>query len=769
MPLTVRRLGVTGLLLAPVVVFAQVAPSIPVPDIEVVVTAPLPGSAVERDRVPSNTQVLRSPELQRTGPASALRALDERLGSVALDQALGNPFQPNLIYRGYEASPISGNPQGLATYINGTRYNQPFGDTTLWDLIPDIAVDRIELANSPAFGLNALGGAVTIKLKDGFSYHGGQLELSGGSFGRIQASAQYGRQSGNTAGYVTVNGLNEKGWRDGSPSQLRQIYGDIGWRGEKTEVHFNVLGADNVLTGAGTTPVDLLAASRSALFTNPNEQRNKYLRLSLSGTHEVSDHITLQASAYYSNLAQRERNGNASQAQTCSDDATFLCDGADTPYTNRSGSRILTFPTASGAYSQLDQTAIDSNGYGATLQGTHRSELLGRPNRFLVGASYDGGGTLFSARSTLGALTLSRDFAGPGDVIALADGSITPVRLSATNSYYGLYASNALDITEALTATVSGRLNVAQIDLADQTGTVLSGKHSYFRFNPAAGLTYKITPAVSAYVGYIEGNRTPTPSELSCASPASSCSLANFFVSDPALKQVTASTYEAGLRGGLTVGDGARMTWNAGLFRTDSRDDILFTAAPVLGRGYFQNVGATRRQGVEAGFSVQQGAALGFVSYTYTDATFQTAFSAGSQNNPFADANGKIQIRPGNQIPGIPAHRLKFGLQYEITPAWTVGTTGIFSSGQVLQGDASNLNPKTGGYFVLNANTSYRLTPSVELFGLVQNLTDTKYATYGGFSPVTLAPIVQAPGSNNTRSLSPGAPIAGYGGVRVIF
>ncbi len=755
-------------LAAALILMTMAAQAQTMPDVEIIVTAPLPGSASERDRVPSNTQILRSPDLQRTGPASVLRALDENVGSATLDQALGNPFQPNLIYRGYEASPLSGNPQGLATYLNGTRFNQPFGDTTLWDLIPDIAVDRIELANSPAFGLNALGGAVTIKLKDGFSYHGGQIELSGGSFGRIQGSLQYGQHSGNTAGYVALSGLNEDGWRQGSPSQLRQLYADLNWRGDKTELHLNVLGASNVLTGAGTTPVDLLAAQRSALFTNPNEQRNKYLRLSTSLSHEITDRITLQASAYYSNLAQRERNGNASAAQSCDDDPAFLCNGT-TPYTNRAGDRILTFGTPSGAYSQLDQTAIDSNGYGATLQATHRSDILGRPNRFLIGASYDGGSTLFSARSTVGALTLGRDFAGPGDVIALADGSITPVRLAATNNYYGVYASDALDITDRLTATVSARFNAAQIDLQDQTGTALTGKHNYTRLNPAAGLTYKIIPALSLYVGYAESNRTPTPSELSCASPSSPCSLANFFVSDPALKQVTARTYEAGFRGRFTVGEAARVTWNAGLFRTDSQNDILFTTAEILGRGYFQNVGATRRQGVETGLQIQQGPALAYLNYTYTDATFQTAFTAGSQNNPFADVNGDIQIRRGNQIPGIPAHRLKFGAQYDVTAAWTIGTTGILSSGQFLQGDAANFNAKTGAYFVLNANTSYRLTPSVELFGLVQNLTNTKYATYGGFSPVSLVPITQAPGTTNTRSLSPGAPIAGYGGIRVTF
>ena len=749
-------------------------------DIEVVVTAPVQGSEVERAKVPTNTQVLRREDLERTGPASALRALDERVGGVALDRALGNEYQPNLIYRGFEASPLAGNPQGLAVYLNGTRFNQPFGDTTNWDLIPDIAIDRIELAGpNPAFGLNALGGALTVKLRDGFTYHGAQLELSGGSFGRIQGSAQYGVQSGNTAAYVAGTALNEDGWRN-QVAQLRQIYGDLGWRGDKSEVHLSLLGATNVLTGNGTTPVELLAARRSAVFTTPDETRNKYLRVSLSGSHEVSDAVSLQATAYYSNLAQRNSNGNASNAQPCTDDPAFACNGGDTALTTRGGGRIANFVnpgffpelagfSAGGPYAVLDQTATDSNGYGASLQATHRSELFGRPNRLLVGASYDGGNTLFSARSSLGALTRERAYAGPGIVIDQADGSITPVRLSAANNYYGLYASDTLDVTPALSLTLSGRLNVSEINLRDQTGTALSGDHNFTRFNPAAGLTYKITPNISAYGGYSESNRTPTPAELSCASAASPCSLTNFFVADPGLKQVVAHTYEAGLRGRFTVGDMARVAWNAGVFRTDSDDDILFTSSAVLGRGFFQNVGTTRRQGVEAGVSLRQGSLSAFVDYAYTDATFRTPFTLGSQDNPFADANGLVQVRPGDRLPGIPQHRLKFGLQYELTPEWTVGTTGIASSGRYLQGDAGNQNPTTGAYVVLNLNTNYRVTKGVELFGLVQNVTNEKYATFGSFSPVSLVPIIQAPNATNTRSLSPGAPIAGFGGVRVTF
>ena len=776
----------------PCAVAAQPVPAaLPAPaeapvEMEVVVTAPLAGSEIERGKVPVNTGILRQEDLQRTGPASTLRALDERIGNVTLNQAQGNEFQPNLLYRGFEASPLVGNAQGLAVYLNGTRFNQPFGDTVNWDLIPDIAVDRIEVAGpNPAFGLNALGGAITVKLKDGFTYHGAQLELSGGSFGRIQGSAQYGVQSGNTAAYIAGTALNDDGWRDHSPSQLRQIYGDVGYRGDKAEVHVNLVGAINNLTGNGTSPVELLAASRSAVFTYPDETRNKYLRLTTTGSYEVSDRISLQATAYYSNLAQRTRNGDAADVETCDSNRGVLCINDGPALTGRDGSAVPNFLNPGlypglqqfrrgGPYALLNETATDSNGFGAALQGTHRSEVFGRTNRLLVGASYDGGRTTFSARTSIGALTLDRSYLGPGIVLNQDDGSISPVRVDASNDYYGVYASDTLDVTDRLSLTASGRLNVAEIDLLDRNGTALNGNHSFTKFNPAAGLTYKLLPNVSLYGGYSQSNRVPTPAELSCASAASPCSLTNFFVADPSLKQVVAQNYEAGVRGSFglaSIGGPAagRVSWNLGLFRTDADDDILFTTSVVQGRGYFQNVGSTRRQGVEAGVSLRQGGLLAYLDYAYTEATFQSGFTVGSQDNPFADANGNTQVRPGNVLPGVPTQRLKFGVQYQLTPSWTVGTTGIASSGRYLQGDAANLNAKTGAYVVLNLNTEYQVTQNIQLFGLVQNVTNERYATFGGFSPVGLVPIVQAPGATNTRSLVPGAPVAGFGGVRVTF
>ena len=140
--------------------WAQETPSSPpivLPPVNVTATPLLPGLP-DLDKVPSAAQVFNRNEVTRDGYPALLRTLEEGAAGVTLDHAQGNPWQPNLVYRGFEASPLAGNPQGLAVYVNGSRFNQPFGDTTNWDLIPDIAIDRIDLVGSnPAFGLNALG------------------------------------------------------------------------------------------------------------------------------------------------------------------------------------------------------------------------------------------------------------------------------------------------------------------------------------------------------------------------------------------------------------------------------------------------------------------------------------------------------------------------------------------------------------------------------------------------------------------------------------
>ncbi len=764
-----QAFGVAALAQDPAAPPASGSLGVIVPPITIIGASPLIDTGLDRDKVPAATNVLTGDDVVRTGVPDALGALDEQTPGVSLDDAQGNRFQPNVVYRGFSASPLDGNSQGLAVYLNGVRFNQPFADTVNWDLLPSLAIDRINLEGSnPVFGLNALGGSLSIKLKDGFSWHGNTAEVHGGSFGTIAGSFQSGRQSGNTATYVTGTIAHSAGWRDFNASDIRHIYGDVGWRGPAAELHLNMLLADNALNGPGTVPVQLLAADRGAAFTAPNLTTNKYALISLTGSWDVSDETSLQGLIYYSNLSQRIRNGNTPNAQPCADITGTLCTTGDTPAIDRNGQPIADFLNG-GPYSQLNLQAVDTNGYGAALQVSHERTILGLPNQFVAGLSFDGGGSTFSASSTIGGIDSQRQFVGPGILIDQPDGSIAPVRLGTTTAYYGAYVADVLDITSRLSATVSGRMNVAQVDLNDETGTALNGQHTFQHFNPGFGLTYKIVPNVSVYASYSTANRAPTPAELSCASAASPCTLANFFVGDPSLKQVVAHTTEAGVKGRMIAFEGTRVEWTAGFFRTEADDDILYVASAIPGTDYFQNVGTTDRHGVEAGLSMHDRRFKAWLNYAYTVASFGSALTLDSPLNPGADANGQIHVTNGDQLPGVPRHRLKFGISYLATSAWTVGLSGIASSGQYLFGDEANIQPQTRPYLVMNANTSYQVSPKVQLFALIQNLFNTNYETYGTFSPTATIPIAQVPGATNPRSLSPAAPVSVYGGVRVSF
>ena len=765
---TVPIIAAIAILLGGEAVAQTAPPVISLPPVEVIGASPLIGSGIDRNTVPAETQVLNSNDLKREGTPNLVNSLNQQVGGVTLNSGSGNPFQPTFFYHGYAASPLQGTPQGLAVYVNGVRFNQPFGDTVDWDLIPNIAIDKVNIEGSnPVFGLNALGGSVNIQLKNGFTWQGFEGDVSGGSFGQVQGEFQYGLQAGDTSTYVAGTVLHQNGWRDLQSTNLQNIYGDIGWRGHGSELHLNVTGAHSVLNGPGTSPVELLAVDPSAQFTAPNQVSNQYGAVSLTGDFSLSDTTSIQAVTYYRYFLQRVINGNAPNDTPCDDGSGFLCfDGGVS--TTLGGAFIPDFLNG-GPYSELDNQTTNTNAYGASVQVTNTNDVFGLKNHFVAGTSFDGAQTMFSATSFIGGLTaLDRVFIGPGVVID-EPGTNSPVRVGISNATYGLYLADTLNLTPQLAVTLSGRFNAAQVDLSDQNGGDLSGNHSYNHFNPAGGVTYRFAPWLTAYAGYAVANRAPTPAELSCAGPQNSCSLANFFVGDPDLQQVVSHTEEAGIRGVFEPFEGANLSYNVALFRSTLDNDIAFINSVTQGRAFFANIGQTRRQGIDAGLQLKTDRWLAYINYSYINATYRSGFVELAGNNPAGDADGNLAVQPGNRLPGIPAHQVKLGVYYKATDKWTVGATAIAASSAYLFGDEANLTPPLPGYFTLNLSTSYQVTEHVQLFAWAENITNARYYTFGTFSPTSSVFIAQAPGATNPRSYSPAAPIGGFGGVRVTF
>ncbi len=760
-------------LAVPAAAAAQTAPSatsVPeVPEVNIIAPTPLLGSGVNPDTIPAETNVLTSGDISRNGTPNMLGALNQQVGGVNLDSSSGNPFQPDLFYHGFEASPLQGTPEGLAVYVNGARFNQAFGDTVNWDLIPNIAIHSMNLVGSnPAFGLNALGGAVSVQLQNGFTYHGLETDVSGGSFGTFQGEFQYGKQAGDTSVYIAGNGLVQGGWRDLQSSGIQNFYGDIGWRSDRAEVHLGITLAHSALNGPGTSPVQLLAADPAAQFTGPNAIDNQYADVNLSGNFQIDDTTSVQGVAYYDYFHQFVTNGNATDDTPCDDGSGLLCSSPGTYSTTLGGGTIPAFLGDNPlSYSELDNQTTNTNGYGVSGQVTNTNDIFGLANHAVAGLSFDGAQTEFGALSYVGGITdVSRVYVGPG-VIIDEPGINEPVSVAISNAYYGAFFADTLNLTRRLAMTLSGRFNVAEIDLADQNGGDLTGEHSYSHFNPAAGFTYQVTPWLTAYAGYAVANRAPTPAELSCASPLNSCSLANFFVGDPNLKQVVAHTVELGVRGGFSPSANANLSYSIGLYHTNLDDDIVFVNSPTLDRAYFMNVGATQRQGVDAGVQFKNERWLVYLEYSYIDATYQSGFVESAGSNPDGDVNGNETITPGDRLPGIPANQIKLGIYYKVTPKWTVGAVGIAQTGQYLFGDEANLTPELPGFFTLNLTTNYQLTPKIGLFATIDNVTNEQYYTYGTFSPTTSVYLGQAPNATNPRAYSPAAPIGVLVGVRV--
>jgi len=676
------------------------------PPILVIGTTPLVGVGTPLERVPANVQTFRAREIEQQHPVTLSEFFAQNLPGVDISDAQGNPSQTDINYRGFTASPLLGTPQGLSVFLDGVRVNEPFGDVVNWDLIPQAAISTMQLipGSNPSFGLNTLGGAIAITTKNGSAYPGGNAEVSLGSWGRKVAQIEQGGAIGqNLDYYFTANVTNDDGWADHNSSRLRQAFGKLRYHDSDTTVSLSMGGADNTLNGSQTIPRSFLD-NRDQAYTYPDTNHNSVGYLTLSGEHYFTPNVELSGNLYY----RHYRNTNTSSNVNNDFGSVDSAGNVDTVQATN------------------DQSVIVTDSYGASLQLTLLNRIAGMDNQLVLGAAADLANSHFTQSQQDAFFTDSRATVGIGPFEQLTNADTR-------NENYGIYFENTLSFTEAWSMTLAGRYNWAKAVISDESGVqpLLNGNHTFSRFNPAIGFNWNPTDYFTAYATYNEGMRSPTAIELACADPAAPCSLPNDFVADPALKPVISKTFEVGARGRI----GQSTTWSAAIYSTTLDDDIQFVssngAASTL--GFFQNVGKTRRQGLELAGRTQFGPLGVSASYSYVEATYRSTWTENSASNSSADANGNITVKSGDRIPGIPANTVKLRLDYMPFAKWNIGTNLTYRGSIFARGDENNqdVNGTISGYFLIDLDTTYNVTKQLQVFATVKNLLNKKYSTFG--------------------------------------
>ena len=712
--------------------------------ISVLGQTPLSSNIATDANIIGSAQFISTKDITRAQATSLADHMRNQLVSVNISDVQNNPFQPDVQYRGFTASPLLGLPQGISVYLNGVRFNEPFGDTVNWDLIPLAALDSVALysGSNPAFGQNTLGGALSLKTKSGFSYTGTEADVQFGSFGQQQYTLQSGGNNGNWGYYFIANSYKEDGWRDFSQSELKQALASFSYQDDRNYVEFLLAANDNEMTGNGAAPEKLMSIEgRETVYTHPDRTNNDYQLISISSDSVINDNLSVQANAYYRQNKINSINGDDSDYEDCDfgagetlceedeeDDSLEMVDfvGYDE---GALFSVIAPHIDPDEVDGTLNDGATKNTSYGLATQLIHISSFENFDQEVIFGLGMDKADINFRSNTQFG--ILNNDSAEDDRSVSPTGffDSESQVRLDVTTEQQYLFASYSMAFDQGITLNIAGRYNNSHIimnDLIDDGEGSLDGNHKFHRFNPAVGLDYQLNEEFTANISYSESSRVPSPAELSCADEDDPCKLPNGFVADPPLEQVIAKTIEASLK--YNTDSVAAI---ATLFSTKTIDDIIFQqAGSISSEGYFVNIDKVQRQGVELAYSVAFTDVNVGASYNYLKATFESPFVSFSPVNPLGPNR---QVSPGDVIPGQPQHQFKLHADWKINEKLSLGTELIYASDSYYRGDEANENKKISSYSLVNAYFSYQLTKQLTLSAKVDNLFDNEYETFGTY------------------------------------
>ena len=665
--------------------------------------------SLPRSATPAHVDTVTSGELDRAHPSVLPDALG-RLPGVTLQNEQGTPFQPTLTLRGFVASPVTGLPQGLSVFLDGVRLNEPAVEEVNFDLIPLEAVDRVEIIRGPSalFGRNTLGGAVNLTTRRGEEVREIIPQISTGSFGRVDTRFRLGGTARPFDYFLSFTRTTEDGYRNFTPATVNRVFGKLGFERGETDVTVSYQWSQDKLKQAGSLPESELNRDRRANLTAGDYFKPELNFGIINAEHRFGESLTANLNSFVRALSVTQFNVN------------------------------LVAPN-----SKLENNTLSS---GGGLQLKYRSTIAGLPSLLVGGVEY--------AWSRVTSRTLQEE--EPGTFATEAD-------VADTQNSFGIYAEHALTLWRDFTGpkssvilTISGRYDWLRHAIVDRLGGPSGSTDTYSRLNPRVGVNVNFTEGVGAYVAYAQGFRAPAFLELTCAGPGAVCPGLQVGVApDPPLKAVKAQNFEIGAHARVAPWLRAEVSG----YWTDLTDEI-FAVTPTGTTGvFFQNVAATRRQGVEVGFRGRFGGVVEpYVNYAYTRATFQSRAELATPVPP-----GTETVQPDDRLPLVPLHRVNFGADYRPWPWLTLTAGAGWVSSQFLRGDESNQQRPLAPYWLTQAGASIRWR-GLEGFVQLNNVLNAKYETFGTFAPNGLQP-----GNPVERFLTPAQPINFLAGLQYVF
>ena len=701
-----------------------------------------------------SVQQIESDTLNRSNVMSLTEQLNSSLASLNINDVQNNPFQPDVQYRGFTASPLLGLPQGLSVYLNGVRFNEPFGDTVNWDLLALSSIENVTLfsGSNPIFGQNTLGGALSLTTKNGFDFDLNEISMQIGSFGQKQVNLQLGGSTEQWAYYINANSYKEDGWRDGSPSEIKQLFANLSYRSPNLIADLFMAANDNQMVGNGAVPIELLyQQSSTAIYTQPDQTKTQLGMIGLNLQANLSNKYSLNGNVYYRQNKIASINGDDSDYLPCIfSGGVTLCEGDDIDdevevedeldddeyeavtfvgFDETIGFSDLSTIDAEEVDGTRNTGETDNSSYGFTAQLVRNDPFTYGDNELILGMGADKASIDFASDSEFAILhndTIEDDRSVTG--IGLYDLD-SMVRLKTNMSHYYLYFVNSVDLYNGLSLSLAARYNKSQIrmnDLIDSGPGSLNGIHNYQHFNPALGFSYSGIDNLMLKASYSQSSRTPSPAELSCADEEDPCKLPNGFVSDPPLEQVIVTTAEAG-----AIYHKRNQQYSFTLYSSISENDIIFQqAGNKPSQGYFVNIDKTKRQGFEFSSLFRLGDYRLSANYNFLNATFESTYISFSPVNP---QGPNRQVSTGDTIPGQPKHQVKMSIDKEFAENFNIGGEYLYSSSQFFRGDEANENAQIEGHSVINLYLNYNITPQLALSIRLDNLLDKQYYTFGTY------------------------------------